>query len=549
MDDEEVVKARSEDAQKSDAEIATSKRKGYGRITSQSASLDAANSFQTDGNASFPKPSVAARKSSVRRESSDDSSGKKKKKIASKSSGSTTKPKRPLTAYNLFFRERRREILKSTHRSSPDREGEAQLDDEASTPMLDYRYTRTGKRLHRKTHGLIGFVDLVKIVGAQWKGLDEEGRAPFVSQAKREKEKYDKEMDAYKKRVSGEGQSPRSSVDSDLSVDSRSDSFQEENVAKRPSEDQDKVAGHPSRHKRRDSGIRCADEPAQVVTPHSSFKSSGGAVSNASASSSSPLHIPDLGIGQTRQETVVQREEDPNVALFGATRSFGSEAAQNSSVSLSMMHPQVTPQRQHHQHAYPAMRSQNPVVPRTASWNTDQGRFYRSLPAGLPQGMAGMRTSSPSSHSDPTPLSLNSEQHRNFSVGHRGSWAGPSAYPSIHQSLIHRASHAAGSSLPPTMPRHRTEAMREPTTDMDPVPLGQRSVSVPNVPGFLPQRLRRPHGVAVERSHSYTEWEGRNQGLVASVPAPAAMNGPDPSLFDKELLDYLIEMKEPPGPK
>ena len=80
------------------------------------------------------------------------------------------KPKRPLSAYNLFFRHEREQILKNT--ANP-----------AYKP--------------RRSHGKIGFAALARSVAEKWKSLDDETRAVFIGKAAVEKERYDREVDAW----------------------------------------------------------------------------------------------------------------------------------------------------------------------------------------------------------------------------------------------------------------------------------------------------------------------------------------------------------------
>jgi hypothetical protein len=83
------------------------------------------------------------------------------------------KPKRALTAYNLFFRHQRHVLLDSL----PVRE--------------------TGKP--KRAHGKIGFADMGRLIGSQWKALDETQRAPFAERAAADKERYRRETTAYKR--------------------------------------------------------------------------------------------------------------------------------------------------------------------------------------------------------------------------------------------------------------------------------------------------------------------------------------------------------------
>lgn len=82
------------------------------------------------------------------------------------------KPKRPLSAYNLFFQAKRGEILKST----PTRpEGKP-----------------------RRSHGKIGFAELARKIAGEWKAIDEETRIKYDKLATEDKKRYMKEMDEWK---------------------------------------------------------------------------------------------------------------------------------------------------------------------------------------------------------------------------------------------------------------------------------------------------------------------------------------------------------------
>jgi HMG (high mobility group) box len=88
-------------------------------------------------------------------------------------------PKRPLSAYNLFFKSQRQELLGNDATQFP-------INDQA-------------KRKHRKTHGKIGFEEMAKSVGQKWKNLDEASRSIFEREAAIEKEKYNEAMGEYSK--------------------------------------------------------------------------------------------------------------------------------------------------------------------------------------------------------------------------------------------------------------------------------------------------------------------------------------------------------------
>jgi hypothetical protein len=89
-------------------------------------------------------------------------------------------PKRPLSAYNIFFRKERQVLL-----------GE----DLASAHVI----TDQSRRKHRKTHGKIGFAEMAKLVGQRWKKLDTTTKQGFEEQANSEKARYFERLDVWKK--------------------------------------------------------------------------------------------------------------------------------------------------------------------------------------------------------------------------------------------------------------------------------------------------------------------------------------------------------------
>ena len=59
---------------------------------------------------------------------------------------------------------------------------------------------KTGKRVHRKSHGKIGFVELARTIGKRWKLLDPESRRLLEDYHSAEKRKYLMSLNAWKGR-------------------------------------------------------------------------------------------------------------------------------------------------------------------------------------------------------------------------------------------------------------------------------------------------------------------------------------------------------------
>lgn len=95
------------------------------------------------------------------------------------------KPKRPLSAYNFFFQQERKEIIARLP-------GDKAIENDGLTE--EQRRSR-----HRKTHGKIGFADLARTIADKWKSLGVSEKEIFESRANAEKERYQSELDAWKK--------------------------------------------------------------------------------------------------------------------------------------------------------------------------------------------------------------------------------------------------------------------------------------------------------------------------------------------------------------
>jgi len=94
------------------------------------------------------------------------------------------KPKRPLSAYNYFFKEERVKILKAVLEG----DGTGATDPEMDEEMM--------KKL-KKEGGKVSFEEMGKLIGQRWKDISEERLAHYTSLAQSDTDRYKKEMEAW----------------------------------------------------------------------------------------------------------------------------------------------------------------------------------------------------------------------------------------------------------------------------------------------------------------------------------------------------------------
>lgn len=134
------------------------------------------------------------------------------KKARSHPKKNKDKPKRPLSAYNIFFKEERQRILDSIPESVV-----PPVDESSSSSSSDNKPKR--KRAH-KPHGKIGFEDLAKQIGERWKGLDSASVDYYRELADEDSARYRAEMEVYLTKKQQQQISESSSVISDSDSDS-----------------------------------------------------------------------------------------------------------------------------------------------------------------------------------------------------------------------------------------------------------------------------------------------------------------------------------------
>ncbi len=130
------------------------------------------------------------------------------------------KPKRPLSAYNIFFKEERNRILKGEKEA-------AEADDVPSTISVNESLDTSTKSEvsvdpedaksksdsdKDKSKKKIGFESLAKLIGRRWQELDAESMAVYKSKASVDMERYKKEMEVWEAKTGTTSRKRKSST-------------------------------------------------------------------------------------------------------------------------------------------------------------------------------------------------------------------------------------------------------------------------------------------------------------------------------------------------
>jgi hypothetical protein len=100
-------------------------------------------------------------------------------------------PRRPLSAYNIFFKEQR-ETMMAQVAATDKATAEATHQTDSDNNVAEINKSRTRKRSNKSVG--IGFANLARTIAANWKDMSDEARAPYEASAASEKARYKEEM-------------------------------------------------------------------------------------------------------------------------------------------------------------------------------------------------------------------------------------------------------------------------------------------------------------------------------------------------------------------
>ncbi|KAL7567433.1 hypothetical protein ACA910_021395 [Epithemia clementina (nom. ined.)] len=114
---------------------------------------------------------------------STTTSSSKRSRVSSHSASSRDKPKRPLSAYNIFFKEERVRLLSTINTESED--------------LVQNKKGGSQKKSVSCKKGKISFENLAKIIGGRWRDLGSSQVDYYKQKANADMQRYRKEMEEY----------------------------------------------------------------------------------------------------------------------------------------------------------------------------------------------------------------------------------------------------------------------------------------------------------------------------------------------------------------
>lgn len=246
-------------------------------------------------------------------------------------------PRRPLSAYNIFFKEQRERIMKETAA--------------ASAPEI---VAKKSKRKSNKPAG-IGFANLARTIARNWKDLDAESKTPYEAQASEEKNRYNKEMIVWrakqkkkKEEASSQGVASRSSaVDSTVRGTDEADFVSSENKSHHDSSYDDPI---PIPH----STAPVEERPLPLESPKKSRRafSSNVARRNSDMTGLTPIRVPDYRNAVRWPEEYGQQSHSDSALLQHQLLLAGEDTTRHTPGRISMGMGHMNPYQEHHSNPF-----------------------------------------------------------------------------------------------------------------------------------------------------------------------------------------------------
>jgi len=113
-------------------------------------------------------------------------------------------PRRPLSAYNLFFKDERKKILDEIRDADDEgkdcTESKAISSGDASTSRSQSQ-SDASVSVSRTPHGKVGFESLAKTIGSRWRVIDPDRLKRYKEHAEVEQKRYSREMKEYEEKI------------------------------------------------------------------------------------------------------------------------------------------------------------------------------------------------------------------------------------------------------------------------------------------------------------------------------------------------------------
>lgn len=225
------------------------------------------------------------------------------------------KPKRPLSAYNIFFQHARSRIVED--------QTEEATTDEIVRSIESILSKSREKRRHRKSHGRISFGDLARAIADQWKNINPKHKEIFDHYAEIDMIRYRRELKVWKERKELESEANalarHSSFVNTMNNSFNSNTTDEINIDSLPDE---------------------SDSSASKLMSDS-FNASHSSLGSYSSAERRRMHSNSMNMMIQRQQQILRqqlRDENSNFMMASRTAHSPSQSSYNSLPGTNAFH-------------------------------------------------------------------------------------------------------------------------------------------------------------------------------------------------------------------